>query len=586
MPNPSINDLVTFDASVQSILSQTNGSYGVAISGDENTVAISGTSYTVFLTKSGNDWTQKGNSIARDGMGVFSTALSYDGNICYVISRVLKNSLGMYLDEKTIHIYSEGNWNRVWNLEGDAAASETTLSDNGNLFTITDEFSYQVFRYNQNTQTISSVTVESVGGIGQNVQIGQISNDGSILVTLCRTDNKIRLFTNDGNGYIFMSEITAEIFPQGSNVNISRSLNKVICTGNNFFYTAEIVNENILTNVSSRVNVGETITSQTLSPDGSTVYIGLGYANQIKIYNTEGQHPVLLEPTGTPAEISGSSGYGFSMQVGEKGSLIVGSNNSPYLFISPYNPPSFAFPSNTIVVYKDQPVPTDKYITEFTVYNPEITIDDVVFSCSGVVGGVFTTPGVFSADWTLNDGVTTVTSTGTILVLNQAYSAPICFVSGTKVTTDQGEIAIDKIIPGTHTINCEPVNDVSETINTEDTLVEIEKDALDIGIPNDRTVMTNKHKVSYNGKMVEARNLVGKNGVKHIGYTGEFVYNVVLPTHSTMLVHGMECETLDPDNIQYRLITLHKQLLFGRCTDDMGKEFYRLMEIHKKMCSI
>ena len=590
MPYPSISDLVTFDASVQSILDQTGGaSYNVGISGDENTIAVYGANDLVILTKSGGTWVQKGNTVSRltNSADSSTISLSYDGNTC--ISTVFAS----FSSKLSILRYNGTNWSTLtitnipsFNFPFDLR--QNTLSDDGSIFSISDKEIYGVYRYDPDTQSVSTVSVENVSAAGQ---IGQISNDASILVTLCRTDNKIRLFTYDGTQYNFSSEITAEAFPNDSNVSISRELNKVVCTGGNFLYTAEIVNGTTLTNISSKISVGEVVSSRGLSPDGTRLYVGCKYASMIKIYNTEGQNPVLLAATGTPAELSGASYpyYGSALGVGGYGSLIVGSGNAyPYLFMVPppdLEPPTLTLPSNPIVVYKNQPVPDDRFAS-VTDNNPAITASDVVISSDGIVNGAFPTPGVFQATWTVSDGENTVTANGTILVLNQAYSAPICFVAGTKVTTDQGEIAIDKIIPGTHTINGEAVVDVTETIDTEDTLVEIEKDALAIGIPSVRTVMTNKHKVSYNGEMVEAGSLVGKAGINHITYTGEFVYNVVLPTYSTMFVNGMTCETLHPENVQYRLMTLHKQMLIGKCTDEIGKEFSQLMEAHKRMCSV
>jgi hypothetical protein len=40
-----------------------------------------------------------------------------------------------------------------------------------------------------------------------------------------------------------------------------------------------------------------------------------------------------------------------------------------------------------------------------------------------------------------------------------------------------------------------------------------------------------------------------------VKYTGEVLYNVLLPTHSRMSVNGLVCETLHPENIIAKLYT-------------------------------
>jgi hypothetical protein len=71
-------------------------------------------------------------------------------------------------------------------------------------------------------------------------------------------------------------------------------------------------------------------------------------------------------------------------------------------------------------------------------------------------------------------------------------------------------------------------------------------------MPHRTTPVTKHHKVRYMGKMVEAQELLtvpelaGK--VKKVAYGGEILYNVLLDRHSSMRVHGLVFETLDPQN--------------------------------------
>ena len=41
---------------------------------------------------------------------------------------------------------------------------------------------------------------------------------------------------------------------------------------------------------------------------------------------------------------------------------------------------------------------------------------------------------------------------------------------------------------------------------------------------------------------------------------------------------------MDPENVQYRLMELHKRMLTGRCSEEMGVEFGRLIVEIKGMC--
>jgi len=266
-------------------------------------------------------------------------------------------------------------------------------------------------------------------------------------------------------------------------------------------------------------------------------------------------------------------------------------SNSGHVRVYQYTPPDTTPPTlsltiaegETLVVYKDQPVPADKYVSGVSDNNTSPTVADVTISNAGITNNVFTTPGVYEAIWSVTDGDNITTVTRTVLVLDSPYQIPICFVASTPIQTDQGEIQISKLVPGVNTINGKRIVDITETVSTEETLVEIKANAFSENVPSRDTVMTNKHKVYYKNRLVEAGSLVGKEGVTQVVYNGELVYNVVMPSYTTMRVNGMECETLDPENVQYKLMELHKRMLTGRCSEEMGVEFGRLMEEHKRI---
>lgn len=131
---------------------------------------------------------------------------------------------------------------------------------------------------------------------------------------------------------------------------------------------------------------------------------------------------------------------------------------------------------------------------------------------------------------------------------------PICFVAGTPVVTDQGTIAIDKISINKNTIRGKKIVAITKTVTIEDKIVCIEKDALGINIPSQKTFISRNHKLFFNKQMIKAKSLIGQvDGVYNKKYNGEVLYNVLLETHSKMMVNNLTVETLDPTNYVAKL---------------------------------
>ena len=123
-----------------------------------------------------------------------------------------------------------------------------------------------------------------------------------------------------------------------------------------------------------------------------------------------------------------------------------------------------------------------------------------------------------------------------------------CFPAGTTVKTDQGILEIQKLIAGTHTIEGREIRAITCTLSMDDTMVQIEKDALRKNVPSCDTLISRRHKIYYKGQMISAQRLVGRKGVQFVPYPGVPLYNVVLYPQGKMKIHGMICETLDPSN--------------------------------------
>lgn len=121
-----------------------------------------------------------------------------------------------------------------------------------------------------------------------------------------------------------------------------------------------------------------------------------------------------------------------------------------------------------------------------------------------------------------------------------------CFPAGTLVTTDQGDIEIQKLIVGTHTILNRPIRAITCTLSMDPKMVRIEKESLRKNTPTRDTLISQRHKVYDKGRMISAQRLVGRKGIMFVPYPGIPLYNVVC--EGRMKVHGMICETLDPMN--------------------------------------
>jgi hypothetical protein len=130
----------------------------------------------------------------------------------------------------------------------------------------------------------------------------------------------------------------------------------------------------------------------------------------------------------------------------------------------------------------------------------------------------------------------------------------ICFPKGTPVTTNQGNIAIEKLNPNIHTIHNKRIIAITKTTTTDNYIISIEKNALGNDVPCATTQISKNHEVLYKGKMIKADYLVILcAGVKRIPYNGETLYNVLMEEHNNMMINNLICETLHPTNIMAKI---------------------------------
>jgi hypothetical protein len=127
----------------------------------------------------------------------------------------------------------------------------------------------------------------------------------------------------------------------------------------------------------------------------------------------------------------------------------------------------------------------------------------------------------------------------------------ICFVAGTLVKIDQGIFPIETLTRK-HTLRGQPIT-LTKTKHDDPYLVKIQAYAFD-QFPTQDTYMSMNHRIYFNDR-VKARDLVNGDTVTLVDYNGEPLYNVLVKAHTSMLVHGMLVETLDPTSVIALLYT-------------------------------
>ena len=121
----------------------------------------------------------------------------------------------------------------------------------------------------------------------------------------------------------------------------------------------------------------------------------------------------------------------------------------------------------------------------------------------------------------------------------------ICFVKDTMVQTDQGQVAIQNLKPGKHTLFKQYILAVTETIHTDAQLVKVAAYAFG-SYPTKDTYVSKNHKINGADSFKEAQEYVNGVTVTLVPYHREPLYNVLCERPAFMKVHGMMAETLDP----------------------------------------
>jgi hypothetical protein len=178
--------------------------------------------------------------------------------------------------------------------------------------------------------------------------------------------------------------------------------------------------------------------------------------------------------------------------------------------------------------------------------NPNPTVTTIV-AVSGNAATATVTTSAVSATGTPTV-TATVTAVGTVAAVNlNALNSNICFSEGSIVTTDQGDVEIQHIDITYHTVRNNKIIALTETQSVDDYLVKIKKNAFG-NVPIQDTETTGNHMIFNGVSMVRAKTLINGCTIEKIPYRGLPLYNILLNQHDVMMVNGLVCETLNPEN--------------------------------------
>jgi biotin operon repressor len=167
------------------------------------------------------------------------------------------------------------------------------------------------------------------------------------------------------------------------------------------------------------------------------------------------------------------------------------------------------------------------------------------YTDSAILGAGYTATQLQSAGYT----ATQLQSAGYTITTPTTPSSNVCFPAKTPILTNCGPINIEDIDPAVHTIRNKKIVAITKTVAHDKNLVRIAKHALGHLYPEKPTLISQNHKVFFQGQMVKAKHLVDEaRGVTLVPYNGEILYNVLLEQYEKMQVNNLIVETLHPEH--------------------------------------
>lgn len=536
---------------------------GEASAGINNTGTNTDTGLVRVFKYNGSNWIQQGTELQGTinyGYYGYSVDLNQDGSILAVGSRTGSGNGNVF-------VYSyNGSWvTKGQQLNGSSNhffGSNVKLSSNGNSLLVAATTLYN----NNNAVSVFSWNT-ATGQWGQ--RGATISNTVSGPISLWFSEDGEKFAVGYPQANSNAGSVSMYAFQSGTNTINQLGTSSNGSTSGINYGTSLVMNQE-----ANMIVIGSPNT--TVTQPSSIITTSTGGINTLTYMSSTNSWIVstYIAQNGT------STNQRFALGMASNANLsvlaLIDSNGVVYAYQAVNIVMNFNPSSNPIYTTTNTTVPSDSFLTsavygafgQYTVPRSYIEITGMPSSFQNV--GVYTvTYKVINNDIIPLVPSTTVLSTDTRTISVTPYIAPICFYAGANVLTDQGEVEIQDIIPHHHSIDGMLVCDVTKVLNSEESMVYIRKDTMATGVPYCDTFITNKHKVLYDGRLVQARELVemigDQNKVSVERYSGSPVYNVVLMKPYTMVVNGMTCETLHPRNVVYVRIKIREEM--ATCKD-------------------
>ena len=513
--------------------------YSVSLSSDGQIVAIGATRNSANGPNAGkaghvrvyqrvaDGWNQLGNDIDAEVTGDqsgYSVSLSSDGRIV-AIGAIYNDDNGSGAGHVRVYEYASTGWTQLGDdIDGEAANDvsgwSVSLSSDGDIVAIgaryndgkgTDAGHVRVYEYASTewTQLGNDIDGEtkhdqsgysvSLSSNGQIVAIGATKNDGT-----GNDAGHVRVYQRDAGASTGWTQLGNDIDGEAANDNSGYSVS--------------------------------------LSSDGKILAIGARYndgkgtdAGHVRVYEYASTEWTQLGNDIDGEAAGDQSGYSVSLSSDGKilavGAIFNDGNGDDAGHVRVYERDANGWTQLGIDI--DGEAAGDQ-----SGYSVSLSSDGKILA----IGAIF------------NDG--TGSDAGHVRVYQRDASppVPICFPKGTPVTTDQGNIFIEKLNPDKHTIRGKEIVAITQSRPLQKHIVCFEKDSFSKNVPSQQTLCSMEHAVFYKGKMMKARDIVDVcENATFVPYNGETLFNVLLKKHDKMMINNLICETLHPENIMAKI---------------------------------
>ena len=513
--------------------------YSVSLSSDGQIVAIGATRNSANGPNAGkaghvrvyqrvaDGWNQLGNDIDAEVTGDqsgYSVSLSSDGRIV-AIGAIYNDDNGSGAGHVRVYEYASTGWTQLGDdIDGEAANDvsgwSVSLSSDGDIVAIgaryndgkgTDAGHVRVYEYASTewTQLGNDIDGEtkhdqsgysvSLSSNGQIVAIGATKNDGT-----GNDAGHVRVYQRDAGASTGWTQLGNDIDGEAANDNSGYSVS--------------------------------------LSSDGKILAIGARYndgkgtdAGHVRVYEYASTEWTQLGNDIDGEAAGDQSGYSVSLSSDGKilavGAIFNDGNGADAGHVRVYERDANGWTQLGIDI--DGEAAGDQ-----SGYSVSLSSDGKILA----IGAIF------------NDG--TGSDAGHVRVYQRDASppVPICFPKGTPVTTDQGNIFIEKLNPDKHTIRGKEIVAITQSRPLQKHIVCFEKDSFSKNVPSQQTLCSMEHAVFYKGKMMKARDIVDVcENATFVPYNGETLFNVLLKKHDKMMINNLICETLHPENIMAKI---------------------------------